>query len=276
MIESPLKQKIPEEKKDERKELALVMSGGSARGMAHIGVINILEKNNITPNIIIGTSSGAMVGGMYAAGSLGAFEKTMLSKTKKQLNRLLQVWPSREGLINTKRIEKEFRLLIDKKKIEALDKKFMAVAVDLVSGKKIVFDKGDLCEAILASTAIPLMFPPVHKEEMLLVDGGIQDPLAIDIGFQYAKKVIAVNITTQSIMQKKDKYNYVDILQRALAIVESDIITDEIKKYKENLFVLDLAVDIPILDFSRAKEAITVGENETKKHIKEIKELLKR
>ncbi|MFA5084710.1 MAG: patatin-like phospholipase family protein [Candidatus Paceibacterota bacterium] len=267
---------MAEEKKDERKELALVLSGGSARGMAHIGVIKTLEKNNISPNIVIGTSAGAMIGGMYAAGSLEAFEKTMLSKSKKQLNRLLQVWPSREGLINTKRIEKEFRLLIDEKKIENLDKKFMAVAVDLVSGKKIVFDKGDLCEAILASTAIPLMFPPVHKEEMLLVDGGIQDPLAIDIGFQYAKKVIAVNITTQSIMQKKDKYNYVDILQRALAIVESDIITEEIKKYKENLFVLDLAVDIPILDFSRAKEAIDVGEKETKKHTDEIKELLKR
>jgi len=266
---------MPEEK-DERKELALVMSGGSARAMAHIGVIKVLEKNNISPNVVVGTSSGAIVGGMYAAGSLEAFEKMLLSRTKKQLSKLLQIWPSREGMMRTKRIEKEFRQFIHDKKIETLDKRFMAVTVDLVSGKKIIFDKGDLCEAILASTAIPLMFPPVHKEEMLLVDGGLEDPLAIDVGFQQAKKVIAVNIMPSAGMPKKDKYNFVDILQRALSIVESEIIAEELKKYKENLVVLNLQIDIPILDFSRSKEAIEVGEKETKKHLDEIKELLKR
>ncbi|MEM4703183.1 MAG: patatin-like phospholipase family protein [Candidatus Pacearchaeota archaeon] len=256
--------------------LALVLSGGGARGMAHIGVLEILEKSNIVPNVIIGTSAGALVGGMYAAGVLDKFKKELIGK-KKEIKKILRVWPSREGLIKTDKLERELKKLIGERKIEELDKKFIAVSVDLLTGKKVLIEEGTLCQAILASIAIPLVFPPLHREGTLLVDGGLEDPLPIDEGFRLARKVIAVDIT-RSIdkIPKKDKYNFVDILERALIIIQSEISEAALKKYRHNLVVLKPDVNINTLEFSRSKEAISIGEEETKKNLEKIKELLSR
>jgi len=264
-----------EKDKDGKYELALVLSGSGARGMAHIGVIKILEKNNITPNIIIGTSVGSLVGGMYAAGCLDKFEKDLTSKSEGEIRKILKLWPSGEGLIKTQKLEKELRKIIGNRKIEELDKKFMALTVDLLTGKKLMYDKGDLCQAILASIAIPLVFPPVHKEGMLLVDGGLEDPLPIDYGFSFAKKVIAVNISySLEKLPKKEKYNFGDIFERATIIIQDEITENALEKYKENLVILAPEVDIGTLSFSKTKEAISIGEAETEKHIEEIKKLV--
>jgi len=242
--------------------LALVLGGGGARGMAHIGVVKTLTKNNISPDIIFGTSAGAMVGGFYCAGSLNAFEKELVHRNKKQLRKLLRFnILNRKGLINTKGIEKEFRKIICNKKIEELDKKFVAMATDLWTGKRVMISKGDLCDAILASTAIPLIFPPVDKDGMLLVDGGVNDPLPIDEGFDAAKKVIAVNIIRSlEKLPRPPKYTYLDIMERAMEVIQEEITKAALKKYKDNLVVLTVEVNFNTLDFDRAKEAIVAGE----------------
>jgi NTE family protein len=263
--------------KTEKYNLALVLSGGGARGMAHIGAIKVLEKNNIIPNIIIGTSTGAMVGGMYAAGELSNFENIIVKKTKKQINKILKIWPSKEGLIKTKELEKELRKIIGNRKIEELDKKFVALSVDLLTGKKIIIDNGDLCEAILASMAVPVLFPPRHKGEMLLVDGGLEDPVALDEGFKVAEKVIAIN-TIRDIgnFPKKENYSFADILERASAIMQDEIMGPILKKYKKNLVILNPLVNLDTLTFDKAKEAIAIGEAEAEKNIDKIKLLLGR
>lgn len=255
--------------------LALVLSGGGARGMAHIGVLKVLEKNNIVPNIIIGTSAGSLVGGMYAAGKLVDFEKILLSKTPGELKQLIAFRPHEGGLINTDRFEREMRKIIEKQKIEELDKKFMATAIDILSGKEIQMDNGDLAQAILASCSIPLAFPPVKKDGMLLVDGGLGNPLAIEDGFKLAKKVIAVNIW-RSIekMPKKEKYGFVDIAERALTILQNEIAAAAIKKHTKNLVVINVEVDHDTLDFHKSKEIIPLGETEAQKKIEDIKKLV--
>lgn len=267
---------IKEKMKSTKHNLALVLSGGGARGMAHIGVLRILEQNNIVPDIILGTSSGALIGGMYAAGNLNQFEKELIAKPS-EIKNLLHIWPSRDGLIRTSKLEEEFRRIIGNRKIEELDKKFVSLSIDLLTGKKVLIDKGDLVEAILASISIPLVFPPVYKEKMLLVDGGLEDPLPIDEGFKIAKKVVVVNIfRSLENIPKKEKYSFIDILERALIIVENEISENAIRKYKRNLVLLKIDVNMDTLDFSRAKEAITAGEEETKKRIDDIKNLLNR
>ena len=258
-------------------KLALVLSGGAASGMAHIGVIKVLERNNIIPDVVIGTSSGALVGGMYAAGVLYNFERIISGKTKKQIRKMLHFWPSKEGLIKTDRLTKEFRKILDDKRIEDLNKKFVAVSLDLLTGKRILFDKGDLCEAILASISLPLLFPPLHKQGMLLIDGGLEDPLAIDEGFKLAKKVIAIDITRSiESMPKKIKYNFIDVFERIESILRLEIANFAISKYKHNLVVLKPKVFIGTLDFDRSKEAIAIGEDITEKNLFKIKKLLKK
>jgi NTE family protein len=266
---------MPEEKKQEKLNLALVLSGGGARGMAHIGVLKVLEKNNIVPNIIIGTSAGSLVGGMYAAGKLLDFEKILTSKNQRELKRIAAFRPHEGGLINPDRFEKEIRKIIGNKKIEELDKKFFSTVVDLLTGKEIKMDQGDLCQAILASNSIPLLFPPVKKDGMLLVDGGLNNPLAINDGFESANKVIAVAIERDlKEIPKKDKYGFADIAERALDIFQNEIIEDSLKKYKDNLVVIRLKVNIDTLDFYKAKEAIAIGEKEAEKYIEDIKKLV--
>ncbi|MCS7134262.1 MAG: patatin-like phospholipase family protein [Candidatus Pacearchaeota archaeon] len=171
-----------------------------------------------------------------------------------------------EGLINTKKLEKELRKLVGAIRIEELNKKFTAVSVDLLTGKKEFIEEGDLVEAILASCAIPLVFPPIHKEGKLLVDGGLEDPLPIDKAFEIAKKVIAVNVY-RSIekMPKKEKYNFVDIFERALVIIQREITEAALKKYKKNLLMIQPEVNIGTFDFTKAKEAIALGEEEAEK-----------
>lgn len=266
--------------KKEKKELALVLSSGGSKGAFHIGVINILEKNNISPNVVIGSSVGALVGGVYAAGCLDKFENVLIKKTKKEMDALFKVWPSKEGLIRTKRLEDELRKILGNRKIEELDKKFIAVAVDLISGNKVIIEKGDLCNAIMASMAIPILFPPVHTGEMLLADGSLEAPLDVTDGFRYAKKVFAVDATRRiENMPKKSSYNYIDIFQRALTIVQSEVLTEALKRHSRYLMILKIpgaSINTSTLDFSKAKEAIAIGESETEKHLDEIKALLSR
>ncbi|MCX6742377.1 MAG: patatin-like phospholipase family protein [Candidatus Pacearchaeota archaeon] len=262
-------------KKKVKENLALVLSGGGARGMAHIGVLKVLGKNNIVPNVIIGTSAGSMVGGMYAAGKLAEFEKMLTSKNQREIKKIAAFRPHEGGLINPDRFEKEIRKLIGNKKIEELDKRYFSTAVDLLSGKEVWIDKGDLCQAILASSSIPLLLPPVKKDGMLLVDGGLQNPLAVDAGFKLANKVIAISIERSlEKMPKKEKYGFSDIAERALTILQGEIVENALKKHKKNLVIIRIEVNMDTVDFHKAKEAIEIGEKETEKHIEEIKKLV--
>lgn len=272
---------MTEEKKDGRRKkkekvnLALVLSGGGARGMAHIGVLKILQQNNIVPNIIIGTSAGALVGGMYCAGKLAEFEKILTEKSQKEIKNITAFRPHEGGLINPDRFEKEIRKVIENIKIEDLDKKYFATAVDLLTGKEMQMNQGDLTQAILASSSIPLLFPPVKKDGMLLVDGGLHNPLAIEDGFKAAKKVIAVSIERDiKDMPKKEKYGFVDIAERALIILQKEIVESAIKKHKKNLVIIRLVINLDTLDFHKAKEAIEIGEKEAQKNIEDIKKLV--
>ncbi|MEM2954711.1 MAG: patatin-like phospholipase family protein [Candidatus Nanoarchaeia archaeon] len=264
-------------------DLALVLSGGGARGMAHVGVIKVFEENKIVPNIIIGTSAGALVGGMYAANSLDKFEKVLIGKLKNFIRKsIARLWFSKEGLINSQKVANGFRKIVGNKNIENLDKKFVAIACDLISGKKVLIEKGDLCDAIVASSAIPFVFSPLHKKdkinkkEMLLVDGGIKAPLAIEEGIKLAKKVIAVNLSKTFEIKTKKSYNIIDVFSYLSRIWEEEVLSAILKKYrnKKNVFLLNIDVNINTLDFRTSKKAIKIGEKEAKKRLNEIKRFI--
>ena len=264
-------------KKKKKYNLALVLSGGAASGMAHIGVIRVLESKGIFPDIVIGTSTGALIGGMYCAGVLDKFENVISNKTKHQIRKILHFWPSREGLIKTDRLERQLRTFINNKKIEGLDRKFMAISVDILTGKKVLHNKGDLCKAILASISIPFLFPPVHKKGMLLVDGGLEDPLPIDEGFNFARKVIAVNIVhSLQKIPKKMKYNFIDIFKQIKQILEIELINFTIKKETPNLVLLNPKLNIGTFEFDKSEKAILIGKKETIRNIYKIKKLIKK
>jgi NTE family protein len=176
--------------------IALVLGGGGARGLAHIGVLRWLEERSAPLDAIVGTSIGALIGGLYAAGTGVAEMEAVLRKTDKlAVARIIRPGFSASGLIDNERVRKFLKTFIGESRIEELPIPFRAVATDLSSGQEIVIDKGSLAEAILASIAIPALFMPVYHEGRYLVDGGLSNPLPVSVVQKISSSpCLAVNV----------------------------------------------------------------------------------
>ena len=161
----------------ERKNVALVLGSGGARGMAHIGVIEELEKQGYTITSIAGTSIGSMVGGFYATGKHDQFRDWVLNLDKLDVYSLFDFTLDSQGLIKGDRIFRKIEHIIPDTNIEDLPIPFKAVAADINNGKEVVFDSGSLFTAIRASSAIPSILTPVRHNGSELVDGGVLSPL---------------------------------------------------------------------------------------------------
>jgi NTE family protein len=169
-----------EEHKMKKRNLALILSSGGARGIAHIGAINELEKAGYTITSIAGTSMGSLVGGMYAAGGLSAFQKWMCSLDKKAVFELLDFTLSTCGVIKGERVMDAMKKMIADRNIESLPIPYCAVATDIINCKEIVFRQGSLYDAIKASSSIPTLVTPFSLNGLILVDGGVLNPVPMN------------------------------------------------------------------------------------------------
>jgi NTE family protein len=176
-------------------KITLVLGSGGARGLAHIGVIRSLEENQIPIHSIVGTSIGAVIGGLYAAGvTVREMEQIVRSVDRLTVAGMLMPGLSATGISASKRMRRFIASLIGDRRIEDLTIPFCAVATDLITGEEVGFERGPLVDALLASSAIPGMFQPVIHEGRYLVDGGLSNPLPISVALQSAGAVcIAVN-----------------------------------------------------------------------------------
>ena len=161
------------------KKISLVLGSGGARGYAHIGVIEALEARGYEIVSVSGCSMGALVGGLYACGKLAEYKKWVLELDPLDVAGLLDLAWDRRGLMNGSKVFERMEELVGSRKIESLPIRFTAVSADLNRGKEVWFQDGDLLTAIRASIAIPSVFTPVELDGMLLVDGGVLNPLPI-------------------------------------------------------------------------------------------------
>ncbi len=179
--------------------IALVLSSGGARGIAHIGVIEELLKSGFTITSVAGTSMGAMVGGMLAKGTLPEFTEWLLQFTRLDVLKFLDLTIEQGGLIKGEKIMKMLEGFVGDINIEDLSIPYACVAADLIGRNEIVFTKGSLLQAIRASSSIPTVFLPVSTDGMLLVDGGILNPLPMDVVYRTpGDLLIAVNVNANN------------------------------------------------------------------------------
>ena len=157
-----------------------MLAGGGARGVAHIGAIEELESQGFEVHAVAGTSMGALVGGMYASGHLEPFKEWMYTLDKYKVFGLVDFALSTEGLVKGDRVMRAMQELVPDVRIEQMPVPFAAVAADLVTGREVVLDRGGLYDAIRASISIPSVFRPVHRDGMVLVDGGMVNPVPYD------------------------------------------------------------------------------------------------
>jgi NTE family protein len=174
--------------------IGLALGGGAVRGAAHVGVLDVLDRAGLQPAVITGTSAGALVGALYAAGHSPS-EITKLAQTLRWA-RLIRPGLTRKALFETSRLGTFLDGALGGRDFDALERPFAAVACDLSTGREVVMREGSVAQAVLASAAIPGVFPPVDRDGLMLVDGGLVNMVPAALARQMgADIVVAVDVS---------------------------------------------------------------------------------
>lgn len=279
------------------KNVALALSSGGARGLAHIGAIEELEAQGYHISSIAGCSMGALIGGVYAAGKLNEFREWMKTIDRKKMLALIDFSLSLNHLVKGKRIIEAIMEFVPDVNIEDLPIPYVAVATDLKAGKEVLFNKGSLFEAIRASISLPSFYEPVQRDDMILIDGGVINPIplnrvkrnagdilvGIDVsGHDYKAQWEETHRLTE--IQKHDTswknkildmlipdnidFNYYTVLSRtsSLMIRQNSILMAK-------LMNPDILVDIQMnrygtFDFDKSEKLIAIGRQKTSQAIR--------
>lgn len=189
-----------------RRKVGLALGSGSARGLAHLGVIRAIEEADIEVGFIAGTSMGALIGAIHAAGKLGKLEATFLAFDWKRTASFFDVVLPKSGLLDGARISELVRAHVHADTIETLPIPFAAVATDIVSGEEVAIRSGDVIDAVRASISVPGIFTPVRSNRRILVDGGLTNPVPVSTARAIgADIVIAVDLNHEIIAGKNLK-----------------------------------------------------------------------
>jgi NTE family protein len=179
-------------------KIGLALGAGAARGWTHIGVLRALTEAGIHPDIVVGTSVGAVVGGCYVAGELDALEGFARDLTRRKVLGFLDFNFSGSGLIHGQRLREALEDRLKQFTIESLARRFVAVAAEIGTGHEVWLTRGHLANAIRASYAMPGIFKPVSIEGRWLFDGALVNPIPVSVCRALgARYVIAVNVNTE-------------------------------------------------------------------------------
>jgi len=191
-----------------RQKVALVLASGGAKGFAHIGAIEALEDAGYEITSIAGTSMGALVGGIYAAGGLDKVKEWMYQLTREKVISLFDFAWSPRALIRGESLMEALQQLVPDCPIESLRIPYCASATDLKTGHEVTFDQGSLYDAIRSSISLPMVFTPVRMNQMLLVDGGITNGLPLDrVQRTAGDLLVAVNLEDYQYDEAKPSEN---------------------------------------------------------------------
>ncbi|MCF8378785.1 MAG: patatin-like phospholipase family protein [Bacteroidales bacterium] len=283
-----------------KQKVALVLGSGGARGAAHIGVIRELINSGYEISSIAGTSMGALIGGIYAAGKLDEYEHWLTSLSKMDIFNLVDFTLSNHGIIKADKVLKEIESFVSDREIKDLPIKFAAVATDLKNKREVVITEGSLFDAIRASISIPMVVTPLQKYDTLFVDGGVLNPVPVNRVARYENDImIAVNvnslispqknhsqdphlkqfnrlrhnklrrfqkrITRLFPLNKKESIGYFQLINETTSLMLSQIAKLTLASNPPDLLIEISRQSYGTFDFYKAKELISLGSEVTKK-----------
>ncbi len=289
-----------------KKNIALVLSGGGARGIAHIGVIEELEMQGFEITSISGTSMGAVVGGVYALGKLKEFKNWLYSLDKKEVFKLIDFTFSSQGLVKGDKVFNKMQEFIPDSNIEDLKIDFSCIATDIINKKEVVYTYGDIFEAIRASVSIPTVLTPIKRGDSLLVDGGVINNIPINhVTRRQNDILIAIHVNADIPVYKpklskkefnlkqskylrkikefeeklklvhrenhKDNLGYFDLINRTVGLMTNKISNMIIEKYPPDILINVSRDTCGLFDFYKAEELVEIGHYATRITL-EIKE----
>ena len=285
-----------------KKRIGLALGGGGARGLAHIGVLKVLEEERIPIDLVVGTSIGALVGGAYAIGTspdelqrkVEAYLKssdfrssaikafgTAHSKEESGLPQKIQAYVRnyfyliqamfKPGLLPNEDFQKTIDYFLPDIQIEETQVPFRAVATDLMSGKEIIFSHGPLRQAVMASCAVPGAISPLKEGEKLLSDGGITCLVPSSVARQEGADIV-ISVAVDRCIGGEELRNVVDVYYRV-----SEIMGEKLKNYElaeADVVILPEVGDLHWSDFSQAMNLISEGERATREKLEDIRRVL--
>jgi len=247
-------------------KIALVLGGGAARGFAHVGVIKALEAQGIAPDIVVGTSAGAVVGGLYAAGYSGfELQKLVLQLEESQFSD----WslPDR-GVLKGEALQYFINNAVGQRPMEKFGKLLAVVATDLNSGEAIVFRTGNTGMAIRASSSVPGLFQPVAINGREYVDGGLVSPVPVRVARSLgADFIIAVDISSKPQFGKTR--STIDVLLQTFSIMGQTISQRELPE--ADIVIRPHTPDLRATDFQDRHLAVLEGEKAVAAILPELK-----
>jgi len=269
-----------------KKSVSLVLSSGGARGIAHIGAIEELIASGYEIDSVTGCSMGTLVGGLFCTGHLDKLKEMLKSINAKEIFQLADISVKRDSFIKGEKVIQWLQSNIPDVNIEDLPISFRCIATDIRTGREVVFDHGSLYQAIRASISMPVFFRPVELGDMLLVDGGVLNPLPINHAErQYGDLLVAVNVSAvnesgdntpllpeikhEGMIGKVEKFfndtlwsgqdNIISMMMRTTGLM-----IQKNTELMQQLHPADVMVNIPMdrigdFDYDRAAELIELG-----------------
>jgi len=273
-----------------KRKIGIALSGGAARGLAHIGVLEVLDDLGVEISAVSGCSMGAIVGSIYSLGIPLQEARDYLKSTDWRNFLIASVLGlSRAGIVNDRKVDAGLSRFLGNKTFGDCKKQFCCVAVDIISGKRIVMKSGSLKEAVRASISIPGMFPPVQKENALLVDGGVMEPLPtealkeLDCDYIIASSIIFESESPSAyddagmdkdlMAQKIKKISIQTILDRSMNLIHNQMVQPYLKQAR---IVIEPKIGgFGFFDFIKSEQIIEAGRKAALKKVPEIKKKLK-
>lgn len=250
---------------DKKYNTGLVLSGGGVRGFAHLGLIQALNDAGIFPEVISGTSAGALVGVLYADG-YSPKEILQLMNLGSRLDFMRPAMP-REGLLQISGVQKILKSHLRAKRFEELKIPLFVTATDINNGKAVYFSEGELLDPVIASASIPVLFQPVKINNISYVDGGVLDNLPLRPIKNDCKVLIGSFVNPVGYIEKLS--SLINIAERSFMLSMSKGITEKAKKF--DLFVSPPELgNYKILDPEKAGELFELGYEATKEKLKEF------
>ncbi|MVN87805.1 patatin [Deinococcus sp. HMF7620] len=248
------------------KGYGLVLGGGGARGLAHVGVWEVLQAHGLRPGVVAGTSMGGLVGAFIAAGYSAADLERLARGVS--WRRLLDFRPS-PGLLRQSALRAWLSHHLPET-FEELSTPLAITATDLLSGRAVYLTRGNLHDALRATTAYPGALEPVPYEDMLLSDGGILNQLPVDAAlFLGARQVLAVNVTAPDPLELQERrvllwrreasLGPVRALRRAVEIMQAQLTDARVNLYRPDVQLRPQLGDIDLITFGRTEQAIAAG-----------------
>ena len=287
--------------------IGIALGSGVGRGWAHIGVLRRLDAAGLRPDVVCGTSIGALIGATYLAGRLDELEAWARGLNKRGMMRMFDFTTGAGGVIAGRRITQILHPDLHRLTIEALDRPFIAVATDLSTGQEIWIRSGGLVDAIRASYAIPGLFPPVRHDGNWLIDGALVNPIPVSVCRALGAHVtIAINLNADPFgetpleddalddieyesadapdlklqrmgfvryffQRRRDEPSVFTVLARSLTLVQDRIARSRLAGDPPDIMISPKLGDIGLFEFFRAADSIAAGEEAAERAIPAIR-----